>query len=91
MNKNIVGYVWSLPEKPTKPGFCRVVCAFRTRRGETYYVGDKIELIEKTDEYPYGLLSSLGNWKVKGKDGEVTVWSSIDAMLAEKIYLEECV
>lgn len=46
-----------------------------------FNVGDRLTLIEKTNNLPHGYMSNCGyNWIVDGPNG-VTVWSTIEYML----------
>lgn len=53
---------------------------FRTSAGTKYVPGDEFELLERTNEAPYGYLSSLGNWRVKCK-ARTSIWSSIESCM----------
>lgn len=55
---------------------------FRTLGGISYYPGDTLELIKRTDEAPFYYRSSLGNWLVKCK-AKTSVWSSIESNIFE--------
>ena len=55
---------------------------FRTKAGYVYPVGSKLRLIERTQDAPYGLLSSLGNWVVECPFHQ-SVWTNIELMIAE--------
>jgi hypothetical protein len=46
-----------------------------------FNVGDELHLMYRTQEAPYGKLSSLGNWMVIAGNG-VTVWSNIEWLMA---------
>jgi hypothetical protein len=56
--------------------------AFRTKAGYLYQVGSRLRLIERTQDAPYRLLSSLGNWVVECPY-QVSVWTNIELMVAE--------
>lgn len=45
--------------------------------GSHYEVGDRFELLHRTNDAPHGRLSSLGNWLVRCKD-RVSVWTNIE-------------
>jgi hypothetical protein len=71
------------PERLPQAGDVLVVeKAFRTKAGYVYHVGSKLRLIERTQDAPYGLLSSLGNWVVECPFQE-SVWTNIELMIAE--------
>lgn len=53
-----------------------------TRAGFSYFKGDELTLVAKTNESPDGCTSSLGNWLVKCPHQE-SVWSEIDGMIAD--------
>ena len=57
--------------------------AFRTKAGYVYQVGSRLRLIERTQDAPFGLLSSLGNWAVECPFQE-SVWTNIELMIAER-------
>lgn len=66
-----------------KPGtLLRVRKPFSTLACFNYGRGDALRLIARTYKAPYGYLSSLGNWIVEC-DHQVSVWSNIEAMMAE--------
>lgn len=49
-----------------------------TLRGETYLSGDTLEVVGRTTRAPFKLTTTDGNLLIRGKDGEVTVWSNIE-------------
>jgi len=55
---------------------------FRTKAGLVYQVGTRLRLIERTQDAPFGMLSSLGNWVVECPF-QVSVWTNIELMIAE--------
>lgn len=52
-----------------------------TPSGGEYRPGDFLEILQETEEAPFGLLNSQGNYLCRTKLGD-SVWSSIQAMLA---------
>lgn len=54
--------------------------AFTTPGDALYLPGDTLELLCRTDEAPWGRISSLGNWWVKCKYG-TSVWANIEYIL----------
>lgn len=61
----------------------RVAQSFNTP-AFSYRLGDVLELIERTDEAPYGVKCSLGNWRVKDKFF-TSVWSNIEWAMADGV------
>lgn len=59
-----------------------VVKPFVTLANVIYHYGDILTLRERTQEAPYGYLSSLGNWVVECPH-MVSIWSNIEAAVAE--------
>jgi len=53
-----------------------------TQAGYFYQVGSRLRLIERTQDAPFGLLSSLGNWVVECPF-QKSVWTNIELMIAE--------
>jgi hypothetical protein len=51
--------------------------------GNIYKPGDEVHLLRRTDEAPYGKLSSLGNWVAFTKNGK-SIWSNIEWLLASR-------
>lgn len=67
-----------------KPGdtlIFQVPC--HTLKGEVYEPGDCLHIIERTMSAPHRHITTEGNWLVRGKDGETTVWSTIEYMLSQ--------
>lgn len=62
----------------------RVMClgALYTLGNEYYERGDVLEVIERTDEAPYGRITTEGNLRIRGKNGQITVWSNVEWMIA---------
>lgn len=72
---------WEIPTPERLPvaGDVMIVTRmFFTLGGEQYYEGDKLYIIERTQEAPHGRLLDIGNLKVKGKNGQVTIWTNIE-------------
>jgi hypothetical protein len=87
---HIVGYVAPTPATPVRKAHVyKVTEAFSTLGGEHYVPGDKLFLLGRTKAAPHGILSSLGNWVVVGKNRRQTVWSSIDWMAAKGMIVED--
>lgn len=53
-----------------------------TPGSQHYEVDDEVHLVKRTQDAPYGKLSSLGNWQAISKHG-VSIWSNIEWMMAE--------
>lgn len=71
------------PEVLPLPGDKLVVTKeFYTPR-TTYIAGDILTLIERTNDSPHGVLSSLGNWIVEDDRVGTTVWTNIEMALAD--------
>jgi hypothetical protein len=71
------------PKEDLQPGqVLRVMKPVVTLGNFCYYQGDILELVERTQEAPYGYQSSLGNWVVRCPH-QVSVWSNIEAAVAE--------
>jgi len=67
------------PVPPLAAGDTLVICQpMVTMRGETYAVGDTLEIVERTTRAPHRITTTEGNLRVRGKDGAVTVWSSVE-------------
>jgi hypothetical protein len=78
------GLIFEAPDRLAQPNdVYRVTSDFYTFGGERYLEGDTLEIIERTEEAPFDLKCSSGNLLVKGKDGNVTVWSGIDALISD--------
>lgn len=58
--------------------FTRII---RTLGGNSYEIGERCTIIERTPDSPYGFLSSLGNLRVEIRN-RASVWSSFDNMIA---------
>jgi hypothetical protein len=70
------------PDHPLKVGQILIVeKPFSTNGGFNYVKGEKLTLLQRTNEAPYGFSSSLGNWRVECPH-TVSVWSNIEAMVA---------
>ena len=57
-----------------------------TLAGHHFKKGDTIELLERTEEAPFGVRCSLGNWRVKTKyecSEDETIWSNLDWIFSE--------
>jgi len=57
-----------------------------TAAGHAFNLGDTIELLARTDEAPWGIQCSLGNWRVRTKYDTMpqeAVWSNIDRIYAD--------
>lgn len=59
---------------------------FTTGAGEIYYRGDKIYIIERTYLNPHQVRSSRGNWLIRGKDGKVTVWATLEYSVSRDLF-----
>jgi hypothetical protein len=71
------------PEKlPVEGDILIVEKDFRTPSNAIYLQGDEIHLVKRTNDAPFGKLSSLGNWQAITKLG-VSIWSNIEWALAE--------
>jgi hypothetical protein len=71
------------PEKlPVAGDILIVEKAFMTPGHQIYKIGDEIHLVKRTNDAPFGKLSSLGNWQAITKFG-VSIWSNIEWALAE--------
>lgn len=66
-----------------------VMKPFSTNTGHSYHQGDKLTLLRRTNEAPYGFSSSLGNWEVECPH-KISVWSDIEAMVATGEVSESC-
>jgi hypothetical protein len=51
---------------------------------EVYREGDILEVISRTRSNPWNTWCTLGNLKIKGKDGNITVWSNIEWAIVER-------
>jgi hypothetical protein len=72
-----------LPETLPQAGDVLVVeKTFKTPAGYIYQVGTRLRLIERTQDAPFGMLSSLGNWVVECPF-QKSVWTNIELMIAE--------
>ena len=72
-----------------QPGLFRVERAFETLSGEHYDVGDKLLVLERTEDAPHNRITTKGNWRVKGKNGKVTVWSNIEMMVNSHVVVAD--
>ena len=71
------------PDELPEPGdILTVLEEFSTPGGQVYLLGDELHLMDRTNDAPYGNLSSLGNWNVITKFGD-SVWSNIEWAMAE--------
>ncbi len=84
---NVTHFSEDFPDPDLRPGdrlVYRTPC--RTLKGEQYEIGDCLYLISRTNEAPHKRTSTRGNWLVRGKDGQLTIWSNIEWM-ASKGYI----
>ncbi len=84
------GDKFDVREPLLQPGDILVVkTSFATLAGQSFDIGDEIELIKKTEEAPFGFLNLTGNWVVKTKYNTTStkpssIWSSIEQSYADK-------
>jgi hypothetical protein len=64
-----------------------VAFGFRTLADHQFNPGDRIELVERVNQKPYGFICTLGNWRVRTPyqeaEGTQSIWSGIDRMYEE--------
>jgi len=75
------------PDPPLQPGEVLVfMTPTTTAAGHRFHTGDTLTLIKRTNEAPFNVRCSLGNWRVKTKYNVETdegVWSNIDLAFSE--------
>lgn len=79
------------PSELPEPGdICCFTADYETPGDQKFSAGDELHLMKRTDEAPYGRLSSLGNWVVISKHG-VNVWANIEWLLeVGRLSIDRC-
>ncbi len=79
LTRDAHSYKFKAPDYLPDVGDVYVVQAsFLTAGGVHYDIGDELQIVCRTDEAPHGILASIGNLYVIGKDKKITIWSNIE-------------
>lgn len=83
------GREFEAPDPPLQVGeVLSFAGSCETMATHTFGPGDTIVLLERTDEAPFKIRCSLGNWRVRTKYAGIEntdegIWSNIDMMVTE--------
>jgi hypothetical protein len=62
-----------------------VLQSFSTLGNEQYEGGDILEVVGRTNEMPYQRITTEGNLRIRGKNGEITIWSNIEWLISQGV------